>query len=309
MTMGTVTRWILCCCALGAVAGSTRAIELNTSPLDQAQVEARYGLVSATDGDLTRMAETEPFVVDDDPVGIRVGEKSPGKAFLLSLVVPGAGQWYYGSRIKPFVFLGLEALAWGLHADYHYNGEDLTDEFEAFNRAHWSRDDYANYLDWAYGLTIEDLDTTVIPGLTHHLPDTRTQQYYEMTGKYDQFSWGWDDANLDGSVLGTDFDSITTPPTIDQAVPTSANRDKYETMRDDANHEYKKAGRALVGVVANHIFSAFEAYFMTKHRNNQLPGADRDNSKPFLSRLSVKPSLKSVYSRQDTPYVKVTYTF
>lgn len=27
----------------------------------------------------------------------------------------------------------------------------------------------------------------------HHLPDQKTQQYYEMIGKYEQFRWGWDD--------------------------------------------------------------------------------------------------------------------
>jgi hypothetical protein len=29
--------------------------------------------------------------------------------------------------------------------------------------------------------------------LSHHLPDKKTQQYYEMIGKYEQFRWGWDD--------------------------------------------------------------------------------------------------------------------
>ncbi len=28
---------------------------------------------------------------------------------------------------------------------------------------------------------------------SHHLPDIKNQQYYEMIGKYEQFRYGWDD--------------------------------------------------------------------------------------------------------------------
>ncbi|MDD4918047.1 MAG: hypothetical protein PHE72_09575 [candidate division Zixibacteria bacterium] len=301
-----IAGWMMCLGAAGLAAGGAAAVELTPSPLEQAQVEVRYGLAAA--GNLDRWAAAELAPGDTGQAGTLPGEKSPVKAMLLSLAVPGAGQWYYGSRIKPFVFLGLEALAWGLHAHYHYNGEDMTDEFEAFNREHWSQQAYADYLNWAYdGLTIKDLEDTVIPGLTHHLPDTRTQQYYEMTGKYNQFAWGWDDANLQGLMLYADYSQSNPPPKIDQGVPASPRRDKYEDMRGDANHEFKKAGRMLVGVVVNHVVSGLEAFFMTRHRNRQLRGDDE--AEEFLSNLSIEPSLRSVYRFQDTPYVQVNYSF
>ena len=79
-----------------------------------------------------------------------------------------------------------------MYAKCHGDGNDITDRYEAFNRTYWHDDRYATYLFWNYGVTDDDLINSA--ETTHHLPDTRTQQYYEMTGKYDQFAWGWDDA-------------------------------------------------------------------------------------------------------------------
>ncbi|MBD3402716.1 hypothetical protein GF420_07460, partial [candidate division GN15 bacterium] len=159
------------------------------------------------------------------------GHKSPFKAFVLSLAVPGAGQWYYGSKTKALLFFAVDVAAWGLHIKWHGDGVDMEDEFEAFNRQYWSRERYEQqYLQWAYGFTDDDLITE--GEVSHHLPDTRTQQYYEMTGKYDQFSWGWADAMLNDSTL-SDYSDTNPPPRITSTAvtPESALRFQYETMR------------------------------------------------------------------------------
>ena len=124
-----------------------------------------------------------------------------------------------------------------------------------------------------------------------------------MTGKYNQFSWGWDDAELGG--LGyADWDA-TFPPTVigGATVPYSANRLLYETMRDDANNKFNKAGNMLMVVLANHVVSAVEAYLTTKIRN------EHSSSDPEFSRLNLKTTLKSTYSWRDTPYFSVGYKF
>jgi hypothetical protein len=231
-----------------------------------------------------------------------IKQKSPGKAFALSLLVPGLGQYYYGSRVKPFVFLGVEIAAWALEFKFHGQGDDITTEFEEFNRAHWNREDYEQkYLLWVYQKS--DDDSIHEQEISHHLPDTRTQQYYEMTGKYDQFSWGWDDANIDGREIDDYGVSDPPPKTIDR-VPDSPRRLWYEERRHDANSKYTAAKNMIAVAMVNHLASAFEAYFVTKSRNNAGSQADTE-----FSRLAVRADLRSTYARYDTPYMRLTYRF
>ena len=247
----------------------------------------------------------------DDPVAAsgesfkNTGEKSAAKAFLLSLAVPGLGQYYYGSKIKPIAFLGIEATAWILNVNWHGKGEDLTAEFEQFNRDHWIQSNYEDYLETIYGAR----DDEDIPAqeLSHNLPDTRTQQYYEMTGKYDQFSWGWDDAVLNG-MTHADFDSSSSSPfppaiTTSAAVPYSSRRLTYETMRNEANIKLNDANKMVMVILANHLVSAIEAYISTNRLNSKS-----EKSGEF-SNLKLRPTIRSYNYRSDTPYLNMTYKF
>lgn len=228
--------------------------------------------------------------------------KSPGKAFFYSLAIPGLGQYYYGSKVKPVLFLSAEVASWIFYFKWHGQGDDLTDEYEAFNHEHWYQDRYEDFLLWVYDTTDDNAIDTI--GITHHLPDSRSQQYYEMTGKYDQFAWGWDDAERNDSTL-YDYDSSNSPgPCIDDGVPSSENRDTYEGMRDDANNKYDRATRMLFVSIANRLISAFEAYFVTKSRNSRIKRDTWD-----LTRLKVRTRLKSYHSYGDTPFVTFAYRF
>ncbi len=315
MTRHRFERWmcftcVLLCCAFLARSGN--AVQLNSSSkIDSEFNKIRYGLLTESGGDLTMLAFNEGYTYNEDGQS-EYKRKSPEKAFLLSLVIPGAGQFYNGSIIKPIVFLGVEAAAWGLYANYHSKGEDMTDEFEAFNDAHWVPDHYADYMRWTYE-AVEGDDKQIPPSvpsteITHHLPDTKTQQYYEMTGKYDQFAWGWDDATLEGNDLYY-YDESNPPPRFIDRTPTSSNRDLYETMRDDANKEFDKATKMLMLSVANHLVSAFEAYLGARSHNKAIDDLEAAEDSGFLSQLKLKPSLKSYHSDRDTPFLKVTYKF
>ena len=83
--------------------------------------------------------------------------------------------------------------------DRSKDAEDKQDIAECYSFAndHWSEDDYIDWLIKEYGIDSdtagffdEDYNWTY---LSHRLPDKKTQQYYEMIGKYEQFSEGWDD--------------------------------------------------------------------------------------------------------------------
>lgn len=237
----------------------------------------------------------------------RTKYKSPLKAGLLSLVVPGLGQYYYGSRVKPFVFFGVEAAALVLHIKYHNDGERRTDDYEAFQRSHWSEADYLQFLEWTYGTTNEDsLHAMAVVGFSHTLPDDRNaQQFFEMTGKYNQFAWGWDDAYHEvGGVRRTlDSFSVSNPPdSLSQSIPYSQNRFVYENMRNSANNAYDKATRMLYVSLANRLISALEAYITTKNRNRSVSVGDDE-----FGRINIDPGLRSIHSFSDTPYLVVSY--
>ncbi len=95
-------------------------------------------------------------------------------------------------------------------------------------------------------------------GFTHHLPDTKTQQYYEMIGKYPkQFGNAWYDADFNATYQDFGQGNIT---------PMNA---LYATMRDDANQLYKTASYGTMVALVNHLISAIDAGFTARSINRR----------------------------------------
>lgn len=228
-------------------------------------------------------------------------KKSPTKAFLMSLVVPGLGQYYIGQKKKAIVYAGADLVSWLLYFKWDGQGNDLTDQYEAFSQAHWSRSTYIDYLWFAEGDSSDYKINKKI--FTHHLPSTNTQQYYEMTGKYDQFAWGWDDASLYGAGLYEHILNNNTDISVADSVPYSANRFTYENMRLKANNKYDDARKMLMISVFNRVISSVAAFITTKNRNKYADSPDSEFS------FNLKADLKSVYSKYDTPHLKLRYLF
>lgn len=95
-------------------------------------------------------------------------------------------------------------------------------------------------------------------GFTHHLPDTKTQQYYEMIGKYPkQFGNAWYDADFHATYQDFGQGNIT---------PMNA---LYAGMRDDANQFYKSASYGTMVALINHLASAIDAGFTARGINRR----------------------------------------
>jgi len=167
--------------------------------------------------------------------------KIPAIGILLSAAVPGTGEMYAGSYIKGAVFLGLEVLLWWKYAGFREKGFDIEERYEAFADEHWDETEWRNWMQ----------SHTEFGDTTHTLPDTKTQQYYEMIGKYDQFKAGWDDYEEGGPSL-TD------------------RRDKYMTMRLNSNNEFEKASTCAMLTLANHVFSALDAAWTIRGVNRKV---------------------------------------
>jgi hypothetical protein len=196
--------------------------------------------------------------------------KSTKRGFLYSLVVPGAGEFYAGSKIKAVLFFGLEAGFWTGYFTYHKKGKNKETEYINFANAHWNIYAYSESLVTHYGLTYDptpgyenividtpgvyyysETDSIVLSHSLHPVagqPIDKNQQYYEEVGKYDQFRFGWDD------FIG----EFLTP-----------NRDFYLGLRHDSNSLLDKANRFVMFSIANHLLSAFDAAIAVRHYNRK----------------------------------------
>lgn len=278
---------------------------------------------------------------------------SPMIASGLSLLLPGAGEFYGKDYIRSGIFLGIEAIAVSVWYVYDSEGDDKTSEFETFADANFSEDiyygglmgmsqnflDYLNDSDWidaseVYSLdyfsdrdnwTWEEQDSLSVVDMlelsflsndtetpefegfngtninldgkvdqfSHNLPATKTQQYYEMVGKYHQFACGWNDFegysyNPDGSVemidelvinAAGDSTYVSRPKLLedgdlgsvfdyskDGGYDSAAKVDIYEDMRHEANMAYEAGQNWLMITLLNHVASAFDAAYVIKSK-------------------------------------------
>jgi hypothetical protein len=228
------------------------------------------------------------------------GMKKPGRALIYSAFIPGTGELYVGAEKRGIAFLTVEATAWIWYFTQRSSGHSKEKDFKDFagrpnangnwiaNK--WSQEQYIEwYMDWEnwYEDRMGDNDPDFEDIFTHHLPPQVDDDYYEMIGKYDQFSYGWIDPEAadqefipgdfapNDSLLGYTFD-ITTYHICrwpeDQAGDSTAtrNRDIYMDMRDEANKLLKRATWGISAALFNHVISAVDAALAAKSHNKAL---------------------------------------
>lgn len=208
-------------------------------------------------------------------------KKSPILAASLSLVLPGAGEFYSERYLKSAIFLAAEITAISVGLIYDKKGDDQTNFFQNFANQHWSVDRYAkwvvtnatkvnsavnpaNYNVFVNGKVnwneLNRLESDLGSYFSHRLPYYGEQQYYELIGKYPQFNVGWDD-----------FGDENTPFEYD---PTRKNLTKnfvyYSIERGKANDYYNIAAKAVVVVIVNHFISSLDAAWSAHNFNRSF---------------------------------------
>ncbi len=264
---------------------------------------------------------------EDDASIYEYDYKSPKKAFLYSLIIPGWGQKYAEtSTLKTLAFIGFEAGFWMGFFNYRNDGNKKTDEYEAFANLHWLEG--INPLDPLYPHSYRGwLDTmgTTEEDYTHTLPSSKSQQYYEMIGKYDQFRGGWDDywdevGIIDTSIGGV-IDTTWVPGpehheelyfshtvenpdgTIDSVYlikNISSNRSNYNSMRSKANDLLNQANQFVVFSILNHLLSAVDAAI----------SANRYNKKEASEMwLTFRADMRKYSATEEIPIIRATLRF
>jgi hypothetical protein len=228
-------------------------------------------------------------------------KKSPILAGVLSLLIPGAGEIYTEEYLKAGIFIALEAAIVTTAVVYDSKGDDKTIEFQNY------ADDYMNpdhnwsvlkYAEWL--ITYEQGDPNMIlsndPNRppweqvdwnllnaaetgSHKLPPHGEQQYYELIGKYHQYSSGWNDFTGGG-----DKNQI------------SPNLIYYSGMRGEANDFYSVASTAVIGIYVNHFLSALDAVWSATQFNKDLAVKVRLENVQFADRVEFYPKVYFTYS-------------
>ena len=238
------------------------------------------------------------FALDDLP-----DKKSPLLAGVMSAILPGSGEFYVGEYLKAAIFFAVEVTLITVAVVNNNEGDELTNEFEAFADEHWSAVDYSEYMmdHWQeLGLSeqcVIDINTegnlqpwervnwgdlnhceSLIGVFSHRLPIHGQQQYYELIGKYKQYSSGWDEFN------GTSYSQV---PQIMK---------DYAVMRGNANDAYNVGSKAVVGLYINHLLSAIDAIWSATTYNKDLAIKMRVQNIQFADRIELVPTLNISYN-------------
>ena len=195
------------------------------------------------------------------------GYKLPKKALFFSAMVPGAGELFVGSKLKAAAFFLIEVGAWTYYGVYHKKGSEKEDEFQDYADTYWDPLKWKNWFE-TEGVNLielagEDKYTHANAMLEYIEQGKKTQQYYEMIGKYSEFVVGWE--GVDPNISFTSYEEMAEYRETQCIVA-----DKYMDMRDESNDLFATARKGITIAMLNHLFSAIDAAWTAKIHNNRL---------------------------------------
>lgn len=218
------------------------------------------------------------------PLEEGVSKKKPMVAAGLSLILPGAGEFYSESYLKSAIFIAVEVAAIAVGLAYDKKGNDQTTFFQGYADQHWSAVRYAKWVsnpantkninsaidptkynvlttsgkvNWG---ELNRLETDLGSYFSHKLPYYGEQQYFELIGKYPQFNVGWDDFGDENTPFEYKADRSN----------LTKNFVYYSVERGKANDYYNIASKAVIVVFVNHIISALDAAWSAHSYNKNI---------------------------------------
>ena len=124
-------------------------------------------------------------------------KKSVPLALFMSAALPGAGEYYMGSRGRSKVLFGVEAAAWASYLAFTYHGRRVRDSYKLFAAANAGADpgieaeEYWNAIEW--NLTNHDFNERVREEARALYPGdlNRQKQYIEEHSYQGDLAWSW----------------------------------------------------------------------------------------------------------------------
>lgn len=190
--------------------------------------------------------------------------KSVGTALLLSLVLPGSGQYYMGERSAAALFLSSEALIWvGLFANDAYH-DQLVNDYQTYAVQHAQVD-----------------------------PQGKSKQYWTDIGKYDDIY-----AFNEQRARQRYFDAMYEENQRNYwSWDVHQNRITYDANRLHANEVAARVVYFQAALVLNHLASGLHALYLARVHNRKLKEAHAWNlSVQSSSLVSADRYIKAYFS-------------
>ena len=168
--------------------------------------------------------------------------KSKWKALGLSLIVPGAGQFYAGSKNKMAIFGSAEALVWsGFFGFRIYGG--------------WKKEDYRGWAALKAGAYVEGKSEDYFEKMT----------YYDNLNEYNQFELLYEGSR-----------ALLFPSTREfyWNWDSDASRRHFRDLRNQSKTAYRRSILVLGAAVANRILAGIDAYRTASSLNKQSEFSD-----------------------------------
>jgi len=180
----------------------------------------------------------------EKPAETHTGKVSKMKAAALSLLVPGAGQYYAGEKGRAEVFFGAEVLTWAGWLGFHTYGKWKEDDYIRYAEQHAGIDPGGKNDEFFKNLTFYDnrydYNTTgrIINPRAPYYPDTRP--YY----------WQWDNDD---------------------------SRSTYRNIRNASKTAFRKATFMIGVAVFNRIISGIDAFRVASKVAHKVKDDEFDN--------------------------------
>jgi len=245
-------------------------------------------------------------IVTNDLIKVNYNRKSAQLAMVMSMLVPGAGQFYANKTVlTTYIFPVLEIGLIGGLVYFNNEGKDKTNKYEKYANGEKITYTTANgekitgyRYDRAHQNIVQDIlcnvnQVDIYDGSYFRLDDTNTQHFYEDIGKYPQYVFGWMDwyyrfaADASGNPVSpnwqfdgpsdspqthwignypTDGTNTGIPVSIDSP-EMSSMRQTYIRMRNDAKDSYSVAHLFTLGLAFNHLAAGLDAIRVTRNFN------------------------------------------
>jgi hypothetical protein len=161
--------------------------------------------------------------------------RSKAKAFLLSVLLPGLGESYAGSKKMAAVFIGTECALWAGYAGFRAYGNWKEDDYRLYAAAHAGVNPAGKGL--SYFADIENYGNIV------EYNDAKLQQRRidKLYPEHQGFDWKWD---------------------------SEVSRRHFERMRVKRDQAFRNSMFVIGGIMINHLASGIDAIRIVRQKSN-----------------------------------------
>lgn len=182
------------------------------------------------------------------------GEKSGPLALFLSAAVPGAGEYYLGSKGNSKVFFGIELATWASYAVFTYHGRRVRDSYKLLAGANagadmsMGSDEYWSAVEWSrsneeYNEKVREDARALYPG------DKQKQQSYIERHIYTgSEGWSWKGS---GAIQ------------------------EFRRLRKESKDAFQFAIYATGFALLNRLASAMDVIMITRSKEKKFPSGKR----------------------------------